>query len=83
MKVTFPKEGFKMNYSLFVEGWRDGPVGEFEEFNDAWNYVQRIRTARMMPGMDPYIVTIKNNVTQKEQLITSALSKDVILRSIS
>jgi len=71
-----------MNYSLFVEG-RPGPVGEFQEFDDAWNYVNKIRSTRMMPGMDPYIVTIRNNMSNKEQLITAALSKEVILRSIS
>ena len=71
-----------MNYSLFVEGRRD-PVGEFMEFNDAWDYVNRIRTARLMPGQDTYIVTIRNNLNRKEQLITAALTKEFILRSIS
>ena len=82
MKVTFPKEGFRMNYSLFVHG-RPNPVGEFEEFNDAWDYVQKIRTARLMPGMDPYMVSIRNNVSNKEQMITPALTKEVIKESIA
>jgi len=71
-----------MNFSLFVKG-RDAAVGEFQEFDDAWNYVNRIRTARMMPGMDPFMVTIKSNISNKEQLITSALTKEVVLQSIS
>lgn len=71
-----------MNYSLFVEG-RNGPVGEFQDFDDAWNYVNRIRSVRQMPGMDPYVVTIKSNITNKTQLITSALTKEVVEQSIS
>ena len=66
-----------MNYTLFVEG-RVEPVGEFVEFDDAWNYVQRIRTAPLTPGKSSYIVTVKNNMTNKKIVVESRYTKQQI-----
>jgi len=70
-------ERFIMNYTLFVEG-RGEPVGEFMEFNDAWKYVQKIRTAPLTPGKNSYVVSIKNNITQKTLLVQSRFTKEQI-----
>lgn len=70
-----------MNYTLLVEG-RSDPVGEFMEFNDAWNYVQKIRTAPLTPGKSPYIVSIINNITKKRIMIESRLTKEHIKQFI-
>ena len=70
-------ERFIMNYTLFVEG-RVEPVGEFMEFNDAWKYVQKIRTAPLKPGRDSYVVSIKNNLTQRTLMVASKFTKEQI-----